>query len=233
MSYYPILIDLHNKKVVVAGGGAVAQRKIDTLLEYGAVVQVVSRELSPTVSKYVKEGKINLLGKEFREYHLKDAFAVIAATDDAALNHHISEAAREKGLLINAVDQPTDCNFIVPSILRRGDLLIAVSTSGKSPALAKRIREELENSFGSEYESFLRLMGQLRKEILSQRRSQAENRRIFHDLVDSDILDAMAGKDWDAVASILSSILNTKLTTDDVLTLLGTGRNASSMNMRE
>ncbi|MBW1863903.1 MAG: bifunctional precorrin-2 dehydrogenase/sirohydrochlorin ferrochelatase [Deltaproteobacteria bacterium] len=207
MSYYPIFIDLQGKKVIVVGGGTVAQRKIETLLEYGAVVHVIARQLTPTLNEYVEEGKMKLLGREFRESYLSGAFVVIA----------------EKGLLVNAVDQPSDCNFIVPSILRRGDLLIAVSTSGKSPALAKKVRETLEKKFGSEYELLLILMGHLRKEILSRGLSQDENMRIFHDLVDSRLLRAIGEKDWDEVASILNGIIETGLSSDDILDLLRIG----------
>jgi precorrin-2 dehydrogenase/sirohydrochlorin ferrochelatase len=221
MSYYPVLIQLDGKKVIVVGGGTVAERKIDTLLEYGAVVQVISRELTSQLHQYLEGGRIGFLGQEFNEDFLEEAFMVIAATDDPYLNHRVSEKAREKGLLVNAVDQPSDCNFILPSILRRGDLLIAVSTSGKSPALAKKVREKLEERFGNEYESFLILMGRLREEILSQRLPQDENRKIFHELVNSPILEAIGRKDWDEVATILNGIIPGRLSSKDVVHYLG------------
>jgi precorrin-2 dehydrogenase/sirohydrochlorin ferrochelatase len=202
------------------GGGTVAERKIETLLEYGAVVYVVSRDLTPRLRKYSEEGTIGFLGQEFNEASLEEAFMVIAATDDPILNHKVSEKAKERGLLINAVDQPSDCNFIVPSVLRRGDLLIAVSTSGKSPALAKKLREALEERFGNEYESLLILMGRLREKILTQRLSREENKRIFHDLINSPILEAIARKDWDEVSVILNGIIPGQLSTEDVKTFL-------------
>ena len=233
MPYYPIFIDLQGEKVVVVGGGTVAERKIETLLEYGAVVSVVSRELTPPLRKYVEEGKIKFLEQEFRENQLKGAFMVIAATDDSLLNHQVSKIAREKGLLINAVDQPSDCNFIVPSILRRGDLSIAVSTSGKSPALAKKIREELENSFGDEYGILLALMGRLRKEILSRGFSQAENSRLFRELVDSDILEAIGRKDWNEVSSVFNRILHTQFLPDNIITWLRDRSTQQAINTRE
>jgi len=220
MSYYPVLIHLDGKKVIVVGGGTVAERKIETLLEYGAAVHVVSRDLTPQLRKYSTEGTIGLLGQEFNEDCLEGAFMVIAATDDPRLNRQVSKMAKEKGLLVNAVDQPSDCNFILPSILRRGDLLIAVSTSGKSPALAKKVREALEERFGNEYESFLILMGRLREEVLSQRLSQDENRRIFHELVHSPILEAIGRKDWNGVAMILNGIIPGQLSSKDVMNYL-------------
>ena len=220
MSYYPVLIQLDGKKVIVVGGGAVAERKIETLLECGAEVHVISRELTPRLSDYREGGKIGCLGQEFNEDCLDQAFMAIAATDDPRLNHQVSEKAKEKGLLVNAVDQPSDCNFILPSVLRRGDLLIAVSTSGKSPALAKRVREALEERFGDEYGTFLVLMGRLREEILSQRLSQGENRRIFQELVSSPILEAIAREDWHGVATILNGIIPWQVSSKDVINYL-------------
>jgi len=109
--------------------------------------------------------------------------------------------------MVNAVDQPVDCDFIVPSIIRKGDLSIAISTSGKSPALAKSIRRQLDSQFGKEYETFLILMGRLRKEILSLDLKQEENSRIFHEIVGSDILKALAEDNFGKVGSILRSIV--------------------------
>jgi len=220
MPYYPILVDLKGKEVVVVGGGNVAQRKIETLLEYGAVVNAVSRQLTPVLKRYLEEGKIKFLGEEFRESYLNGVFMVIASTDDASLNHRISQEARKKGLLINAVDQPSDCNFIVPAILRRGDLLIAVSTSGKSPALAKKLRKELEDEFGLEYATLLVIMGNLRKEVLSRGFSQNENSRIFSDIIDSHILEAIQREDWNEVASILTEKIPFQLSSNDVASYL-------------
>lgn len=220
MSYYPVLVQLDGKKVLVVGGGTVAERKIETLLEYGAELQVISQELTPRLRRYREVGKIGFLGQEFNEDCLEGAFMVIAATDDPHLNHQVSEKAKKRGLLVNAVDQPSDCNFILPSVLRRGDLLIAVSTSGKSPALAKKLREALEERFGDEYGSFLVLMGRLREQILSERLSQGENRRIFNELVNSPILEAIGRKDWNRVATILNGIIPGRLSSKDVINYL-------------
>jgi precorrin-2 dehydrogenase/sirohydrochlorin ferrochelatase len=207
MSFYPIFVELEGKTVLVVGGGNVAQRKIETLLHFRASIQIISKELTHKLKKLVEAKKIQHIGAEFRDEHLDSAFLVIAATDDKQLNQKISECARKKHMLINAVDQPADCNFIVPSIVNRGDLLIAISTSGKSPALAKKIREQLEAQFGNEYEVFLTLMSRLRKEILSMGLSQNENSLIFREIVDSDILKFLAQDDWEGVESALRHIL--------------------------
>ena len=210
MSYYPILLDLRGQTTVVVGGGQVAQRKIETLLEHGADVHVIANELTPTLRDQVEAGKITWNGAEYDERALKGTFLVVAATDNTALNRQVSEDAKRKGILINAVDQPSDCSFIVPSVLRRGDLLIAVSTSGSSPMLAKKIRRTLEKQFGEEYEMFLNLMGALRKEILARGLSQDANRRIFRALVDSPILEAIGQRRWNDVASMVNEITQTE-----------------------
>ena len=208
MSYYPILVDLTGKKAVVVGGGQVGQRKIETLLRYGAKVQVISMELTSELRRYVEEGEITYLGSEFRGEHIDGAFLVIAATDDPSLNQAVSACAREKGILVNAVDQPGDCTFIVPSILKRGDLVIAVSTSGKSPAIAKKIRKDLENRYGREYEMFLALLGKLRGEVLRKGFSQEENKGIFERLANSPLLEMMRKEEWDGIALLLTEILH-------------------------
>jgi len=207
MSYYPIFVELEGKTALVVGGGSVARRKVETLLEHGASINIISRELTDKLKELIEGGKIRKIGEDFKDEHLDGVFAVFAATDDKQLNHKISESAQKRGLFVNAVDQPADCNFIVPSIVKRGDLSIAISTSGKSPALAKKIRKELETQFGSEYETFLILMGRLREEILSKGFSQEENSRIFHEIVNSDILNALAEDDWKAVESTLRKIV--------------------------
>jgi precorrin-2 dehydrogenase/sirohydrochlorin ferrochelatase len=207
MGYYPILLDLGGKKALVVGGGRVARRKVEGLLEFGASIGIVAKDLASELKTLVDSGTIRLLGQEFEDRNLDDVCLVIAATDDRKLNHQIAEAARKRGLLVNAVDQPSDCNFIVPSVLKRGELLIAISTSGKTPALAKKIREELDGQFGTEYETFLDLMGRLRKEILAMGLSQEENRGVFHEMIESGILEAISENDPAKVRSILSEIL--------------------------
>ena len=220
MSYYPILVNLHGQKAVVVGGGKVAERKIETLLGFGALVYVVSKDLTPMLSQYEKEGKITYLGDAFLDGHLDGVFIVIAATDNPELNRRVSLAAKKRALLINAVDQPEDCNFIVPSILQRGDLMIAVSTAGKSPALARRIRQDLEEKFGEEYRFLLVMMGRLRKEILSLGLPSSKNKEIFQKLVGSPMLLAIRKKDWDEVAAVLSRVLGRAVSRDDVIEYL-------------
>jgi len=218
--FYPILVDLQGKRALVVGGGKVAQRKIETLLEHGASVQVIAKELTATLEELRNYEKIEFLGDEFSEAFLEGAFLVFAATDDASLNRRVSQAAQQRGLLVNAVDQPADCNFIVPSVLSRGDLLIAVSTSGKSPAFARKVRVELERQFGEEYGFFLNLMGNLRKEILRVGLSQEENKSAFEQLVYSDLLEAIGRREWTTASQILEKVLRRPVSKDQILDFL-------------
>lgn len=218
--FYPILVDLSGKRALVVGGGKVAQRKIETLLEHRACVQVVARELTAALEELRSAEKIEFLGEEFSEALLEGTFLVFAATDDASFNRRVSQAAQQRGLLVNAVDQPADCNFIVPSVLSRGDLLVAVSTSGKSPAFARKVRVELERHFGEEYGFFLNLMGNLRKEILCLGLSQEENKSAFESLVYSDLLGAIREKDWDRVAQIIGKVLGRSVSKNQILDFL-------------
>jgi precorrin-2 dehydrogenase/sirohydrochlorin ferrochelatase len=216
MPYYPVFLNLEGKQVLIVGGGKVAQRKIETLLEYGAVIQLVAKEVTPVLGKLKLEQRVNHLALEFQEAQLKDVFMVIAATDDTALNQKVSAAARDRGLLVNAVDQPADCNFIVPAVLRRGELQIAVSTSGHSPALAKKIKENLEREFGDAYELLINLMGQIRIAVLSQGLAPEANQRIFNLLADSSLLQVLAQKDWEAAAIIVNQILRIHWSAEDI-----------------
>ena len=217
MSYYPIFLQIEGMRVLVVGGGNVAQRKVETLLESGASIFIVSKELTPKLKRLVDNGDVRFLGEEMKDEFFDDAFIVIAATDDKDLNHKVSMSARRRDLLVNAVDQPEDCNFIVPSVVRRGDLLISISTSGKSPALAKKIRELLEAQFGDEYGAFLNLMGGLRKEVLALGLSQKENRQIFQEIIAGGIIEALALNDWEEIESTLTRILPPNVNTGEFL----------------
>jgi precorrin-2 dehydrogenase/sirohydrochlorin ferrochelatase len=215
--YYPILLDLADKKVLVVGGGNVAQRKIETLLDHGARVEVIAQELNPAIASLVERGSVRYAGADFSETCLDKVFLVVAATSDASLNRRVSEKAQQRGLLINAVDQPSDCNFIVPSVLRRGDMVVAVSTSGKSPAFARKVREDLEGYFGDEFESFLILMGNLRELVLSLGFHQEKNKEIFENLISSRLLRSVRDRNWEEAAAVVNEILGRSLAPEDVM----------------
>ena len=207
MKYYPIHLDIKNRRCLVVGGGAVGTRKVNTLLECGAHVSVVGPDPTPQLTRLASEGSINLQKRAYRSDDLSGMFLVIGATDDEALNRRISEDAEHSHILCNIADRPEVCNFILPSIVSRGDLVITISTSGKSPALAKHLRQKLEKQFGREYADFLILMGAIRQKLLSQAHEPEEHKALFNQLIDSDLLQLMRAGRTDEINSLLHKIL--------------------------
>ncbi len=164
-AYYPIYLNIRGKKCVVVGGGQVALRKVRALLEHGANVEVISPDLYSELGRLVESGEIRVLNREYQTGDLKGAFIGIAATDNNELNRQIVEEARRNAVLVNVVDDAEKSDFIVPSYLRRGDVAIAISTNGRSPALARKIRTRLEKDFGDEYAALALLVDEVRAEI--------------------------------------------------------------------
>jgi precorrin-2 dehydrogenase/sirohydrochlorin ferrochelatase len=199
MQYYPIYLNVENRRCVVVGGGDVAERKVQRLLECGARVVVIGRTLTPALEVMIKDGLIDWIEGDYDEAHLQDACLVIGATDREAVNARISEDTRGKGVLVNIVDDPEKCDFILPSLFQRGDLTVAISTGGKSPALAKKMREELEGLYGPEYLIFLNLLGAIREKIKARGTSPDDNKRLFEALVNSDILQHIRENNWDRI----------------------------------
>jgi len=191
MRYYPIHLDVKNRNCLVVGGGAVGNRKVNTLLICGARVTVVSLDPTPQLKKLAAERSIILRERAYRSADLKGMFLVIGATDDEKLNRQISKDAEQIGILCNIADRPEACNFILPSIVQRGDLVITISTSGQSPALAKHIRRKMEAQFGGEYADFLLLMGAIRKKLLSQTHEPEAHKALFNQLIDSNLIELL------------------------------------------
>ena len=167
-AYYPVFLNATGKKCVVVGGGQIALRKVRMLLEYGASVDVVSPELCSELIELAGSRRIRAINREYRTGDLKDAFIAIAATDNSDINLQVVNEARTKAVLVNAVDDAENSDFIVPSYVRRGDVTIAISTAGRSPALARKIRTRLEKDFGDEYASLALLIDEVRAEAKQQ-----------------------------------------------------------------
>ncbi len=189
MKSYPInLVGLEQRRCVVVGGGDVARRKVESLLDAGIQqVVVISRRLGDGLAQLQRQGRIQHLARDYRPGDLKGAFLVIATTDDAEVNQAVSQEAEARGLLVNVADDPAHCNFIVPSTLRRGDLVIGVCTGGQSPALAASLRRHLEQVFGPEYSAFLELAGSLRGRV-ARDLPQHARARFWYDLAGSEAL---------------------------------------------
>lgn len=167
-TYYPAFLDLTGKKGVIVGGGRVAERKCSALIKVNARITVISPKLTLRLEKYEEKGLIKHSRRDYQSRDIKSAFIVIAATDSDEINRKISADAIRFNKLINVVDNPSLCNFIVPSVFNRGLLTIAVSTGGASPALAKAIRKELEELYGPEFSKLLRILGGLRSKAMKE-----------------------------------------------------------------
>jgi siroheme synthase-like protein len=163
--YYPILLNIQGKKCLVVGGGEVALRKVQMLVEHGANVEIVSPTFCPELNQLVKDGTIQAIHRDYKTEDLNDVFLAVAATDDIKTNEKVATEARKIGILVNVVDKPDISDFIVPSYFRRGDIIVAVSTSGRSPALARKIRGELERDFKAEYAQLAVIVNEVRNEL--------------------------------------------------------------------
>lgn len=192
MKSYPVcLLHLDLKRSVVIGGGSVASRKVEALLEAGALVEVISPDLTPELQALSDSGLIRAFVRPYMEGDLADAFLVIAATDDPQLNERVWAEARRCGCLINVVDDPAHCDFSLPAVVRRGDLSIAISTGGGSPALARRLRERFEAMIGPEYADLTALLAGLRPELLASFPAGDDRLKAALRLVDSDLLNIL------------------------------------------
>lgn len=209
MRYYPVNLDIKGRSCLVVGGGAVGFRKVKTLLACGARVTVVSPEITPALKKWVENGTVTWHARGYRDSDMTGAFLVIGATDDDQLNERVSRDAHRLNLLCNIADRPAACNFILPAILRRGDLVIAVSTSGRSPALAKKIRKDLEKQFGEEYTELLLLMGAIRDKLLAQAHEPDAHKPLFEALISGGLLGFIRERDLDGINRLLLETLGT------------------------
>lgn len=191
MNLYPVYIDLTNKKCLVIGGGKVAERKIDHLLDYGCSIRVVSPQVERNIELWADQELIELYRREFQAHDIADNFMVFVATDNYQINEKVSKICRDRGIMVNAVDDPPNCDFYVPSILKRNSLVLAISTGGKSPAFARRLRGELEEIITPEYGEFVDILGEQRDVIKEHIKDIEIRKKIFEELVYSDILDLL------------------------------------------
>jgi precorrin-2 dehydrogenase/sirohydrochlorin ferrochelatase len=207
MKYYPVNLNIRHQPCLVVGGGGVGSRKVRTLLDCGAAVTVVSPEVTDTLTALAAQNQISLKLRPYQASDLDGVFLVIGATDSRDINRAIHNDALKQGKLCNIADQPDLCNFILPSIIDRGDLIIAISTSGKSPAVAKRVRKQIEAQFGPEYAGFLKLMGAVRSILLEQTHDPATHRLVFESLIDQGLLESIRNSDKARIDNMLISIL--------------------------
>ena len=185
-NFFPMLVRLTGRKCLVVGGGEIAAEKIAGLLIHGAQVEVVSPRVVGRIQKLVSQGKIVWRRRKFSSRDLDGAFLAVAATNSSIVNQTVFRACNARDVLCNAVDDPVHCDFFYPAVVRRGPLQIAISTSGQSPALAARLRRELEMQFGPEWSDWVEHVGKLRREILEKRMSAKARRRRLLEMASPD-----------------------------------------------
>jgi precorrin-2 dehydrogenase/sirohydrochlorin ferrochelatase len=190
MSLFPMFVKLDSRSCLVVGAGAIAAAKIPSLLEAGAKVRVVAPEANDAVAQLVRDGKVVWEQRTFQPSDLDGVFLVIAATSLHELNSQVFHEARQRNILCNAVDDPENCDFYYGSVVRRGDLQIAISTAGHSPALSQRLRQELEEQFGPEYSGWLRELGARREQLFSQDIDPEERRQLLHAVASREAFEA-------------------------------------------
>jgi precorrin-2 dehydrogenase/sirohydrochlorin ferrochelatase len=191
--YYPAFLNLEGKKAVVVGGGKVAERKILTLLRAGASITVISPEITKRIGREKLKGRIRHISRQYQKGDVKVAFLVIAATDSHDINKRV---AKDAPCLVNVVDTPSLCNFIVPSVIQQGQLNIAISTSGISPALSKSIRKELEKLYGFEFSKYLRLIEKLRKKAMEGILDKKQRTRFLKGLASQEMVKMLRQKGY-------------------------------------
>ncbi len=202
--YYPVFLNLKNKRCIIIGGGKIAERKALKLLETDSFLIVISPDLTPKLTALKKEKKIKHIKRRYKDGDLKDAFLVIAATSDITLNKKISAHAPA---LVNAVDMPDLCNFIVPSVVRRGHLNIAISTSGVSPFLSKNIRMELEKIYTDDFNRYLSFLKDFRKKIFQLQINKKSRERILKNAGSKESIKILRGKGLNELKDKLVKVL--------------------------
>ena len=207
MVFYPINLNIKDKKCVVIGGGIIATRKIKSLLVAQAQVLVISPQVTSIIQTLIDNQKINYIARDYQAGDIKGCFLVICATNNKKVNKMIAEEAESLGLLFNVIDDSTDSNFTVPAVIRRNDLLLTVSTNGKSPAVAKQIKAELSLIYGEEYGYFLNLIAKYRQELKTKVKTSKKRECFWRDNLNKDILTLLKeGKLDEAEAKIKDAI---------------------------
>jgi len=219
MSSFPININLVGRQIVVIGGSGVAEWKIHKLLEAGAQVIVIAPRLSENLIKLRDDGFIRHLERCYIDGDLKGKFLAISATNDKNVNIAVAREAKLNSILADICDNPELSSFTMPAVMTRGDLSIAVSTGGKSPAMAKKIRENLEELFGPEYALVIKLFGILREKLLTPQADNAYNKKLLSRLASHDLPRLIRERQYDKLDQIILSIFGFELSSRNLLAL--------------
>jgi precorrin-2 dehydrogenase/sirohydrochlorin ferrochelatase len=205
VKYYPAFIDLHEREAVVVGGGKVAERKVRALIKAGASVKVISPHITDNLTKLREMGLLKHIRRNYRKGDLRGAFIVIAGTSSALTNDRIAGDARN---LVNVIDVPSQGNFIVPSVVSRGKLTIAISTGGASPAVSKAIRKEMEKLYGSEFDRYLRFLEIIRKKASAKITNTKRRNALLKSLASEELLMKLRNKGFRSASREITDALD-------------------------
>jgi precorrin-2 dehydrogenase / sirohydrochlorin ferrochelatase len=197
---FPMFLKLEGRQVLVVGAGKVGEPKVSGLLETGAHIRVVALDASPAVREWAREGKIELEVRAFAADDLDGAFLAVVATNSRTLNERVYDEAQRRGVLCNVVDVPDLCDFFYPAVVRRGDLQIAISTAGKSPSLAQKLRQQLEKQFGPGYAAWVAELGATRKLILASDLDKERKLDLLHSLASREAFEAALAETPELIA---------------------------------
>ncbi len=219
---YPLCLDVENRLCLVIGGGQVGARKVRGLLAAGARVRVISPELCPELARLARAGQCEWQARTYQNGDLNGVLLAFAATDDPGVQDRVVREARERGVLVNVIDRPDRCDFHVPAAVRRDDLVLAVSTGGRSPALAARIRRQLEERYGPEYGQLARILGALRPLVIEIGSTPKERKHLFAELVHPDMAEWIRQEQWPRLRRHIGEVLGRDLDLEAVLKQAGT-----------
>ncbi len=205
--FYPVYLNLKDKRVLVVGGGEVAGRKVESLLESEASVVVISPDVTQHLAALADRNQIEWRKRKYTKGDCAGAALVFSATNDPEISRAVYAEATERGIFVNTADQPALCSFIMPAVVRRGDIGIAISTSGTSPALAARLRRKISRVIGPEYAQFSQLMVRARGEIRSRVASERERKELHYRIIDSDIIKLLRSNDREAAERRLHEMI--------------------------
>ena len=214
--YYPVHLNVKGKTCLVVGGGKVGLRKAKSLIKSGARVTMITPRINTDNAEDIME-KITWISVPYTPHHLNGMTLVFAATDQKELNRQIAKDAKKAKILCNIADDPSVSDFIVPAIVRRGDLLLTVSTSGTSPAFAKKLRRDLEAQFDESYAEFLFIMGQIRCRLLAQEHNPQKHKALFSTLIQEDLPGMVQKKDIESINRLLGITLGSAYTYQNLI----------------
>jgi precorrin-2 dehydrogenase / sirohydrochlorin ferrochelatase len=207
MGYLPLLVDLEGRECLVIGGDWLAEGRVKALREAGAAVTVVAAEITPQLGVLVQAGTISYRARDYATGDLRGQFMAWVATMDEAIGRAAAAEARQRGIMINVTDRPALCDFIMPAVVKRGTVQVAISTGGASPALARRIREQLEELIGPEYGPFAEMLRSARRWLKGQVGDAGERARLLSRLVAPDLIEAFRRGEWEKVESLMRTHL--------------------------